>query len=90
MIARILDTSGRPLAKPVKVKLKIEDREGQRLCVSGSFPRRRGVPFLAGDKFLLQFRDEGAKELGVTNPSVAVAFPKGKIVDFRLHNPLAL
>ncbi len=90
MFARILDTNGRPLAKPVKVKLKVEDREGQGLCVTGYFPRRRGVPFLPGDKFLLQFSDDRAKKMGVKNPSVAVAFPKGKVVDFRLHNPLAL
>ena len=90
MFARILDATGRPLTKPVNVKLKVEDPEGQGLCVTGSFPRRHNVPFLPGDKFLLQFSANGAKQLGVRNPAVAVAFPKGKVVDFRLHNPLAL
>jgi len=89
VFARILDTTGRPLGKPVNVKLKVDERDGKGLCVTGSFPRRK-VPFLPGDKFLLQFANYGAKKVGVKNPSVAVAFPKGDVVDFRLHNPLAI
>ncbi len=90
MLARIYDVKGRPLTKAIEVSLKIDDRGMGGRYVSGFFPRRRSVPFMTGDKFLLQFLDKSAEELAVDNPLMAIAFPKGDVVDFRPYRPLAL
>ena len=87
MRVSILAANGRLLAEKVEVVLKVVDRGLGGRFVSGFFARIPDVPFQKGDKFLVLFRDEDAKESGTDNLFKALAFPKGEIVDFRACPP---
>ncbi len=87
MRANILADNGRPLVDQVEVVIKVEERGMAGQFISGFFARLPDVPFNTGDQFLLLFRDEDAKELGIANLFRAVAYPKGDIVDFRPFRP---
>jgi len=89
MFAKILDTAGRPLSKRVRLTVQVKDLGNRGRVVRGSFRRQRSVPFMTGDRFLVQLPQESAKQLGIDGPVPAVAFPKGKSVDFQVCKPLA-
>jgi len=83
MRASILAPNGRPLANKVEVVLKVQERGLSGRFVSGFFVRIPEVPFEPGDKFMILFTEEDAKEWKIDSLFKAVAYPKGEIVDFR-------